>query len=195
MPHGAPAKTLRRNVLELTTSRPPTCKIVGENRSRPRPDETSVREMDAYRFPDTCKNSLFVEIFSLLICVGNCAESDCGAAVPCYEIGPESPETAKFPVKFPVSRELAWRRAPIRTASPANQSLNYRLLGSESDKCPPIGAFCELAVGLYTPNLHNLGAKSSIVSGLHLKYSRFWETRAGDRARSALRGVGRRQPF
>src|SRR5258708_18356204 len=51
-------------------------------------------------------------------------------------------------------------------------------------------AFCELAVRLYTPNLHNLGAKSSIVSGLHLKYSRFLETRARDRARSALRGVG-----
>jgi hypothetical protein len=48
MPHGVPAKTLRPNVLELATSRPPTCKIVGENRSRPRPDETSVREMDAY---------------------------------------------------------------------------------------------------------------------------------------------------
>jgi hypothetical protein len=48
MPHGTPAKTLRRNVLELTTSRPLTCKIVGENRSRPRPDETRVREMDAY---------------------------------------------------------------------------------------------------------------------------------------------------
>src|SRR5258708_11102826 len=51
-------------------------------------------------------------------------------------------------------------------------------------------AFCELAVRLYTPNLHNLGAKSLIVSGLHLKYSRFLETRARDRARSALRGVG-----
>jgi hypothetical protein len=36
-----------------------------------------------------------------------------------------------------------------------------------------------------------LGAKSPIVSGLHLKYSRFLETRGGDRARSALRGVGR----
>src|SRR5437016_5426448 len=61
----------------------------------------------------------------------------------------------------------------------------------ESDKCPPIAAFCELAVRLYTPNLNNLGAKSSIVSGLHLKYSRFSETQAGDQARSALRGVGR----
>jgi len=43
-----------------------------------------------------------------------------------------------------------------------------------------------LAVRLYTPNWHNLGAKSSIVSSPHLKYSRFSETRARDRARSAL---------
>jgi hypothetical protein len=57
------------------------------------------------------KNSLFFETFSLLICVGNCAKSDCGAAVSCYEIGLGSPKIAKFPVKFPVSREFAWRRA------------------------------------------------------------------------------------
>src|SRR5260370_27110063 len=48
-----------------------------------------------------------------------------------------------------------------------------------------------MAVRLYTPNLNNLGAKSPIVSGLHLKYSRFSETTTRDRARSALRGVGR----
>jgi hypothetical protein len=28
-----------------------TCKTVGESRSRPQPDETSVREMDAYVLP------------------------------------------------------------------------------------------------------------------------------------------------
>src|SRR5258706_3264611 len=50
-----------------------------------------------------------------------------------------------------------------------------------------------MAVRLYTPNLNNLGAKSPIVSGLHLKYSRFSETRARDRARSALCG-GRGSP-
>jgi hypothetical protein len=33
--HDAPTKKPHRNVLELTTSRPPTCKIDGENRSRP----------------------------------------------------------------------------------------------------------------------------------------------------------------
>src|SRR5438105_12854755 len=52
-----------------------------------------------------------------------------------------------------------------------------------------MAAFRELAVGLNTPNLNNLGAKSPIVSGRHLNYSRFLETRARDRARSALRGV------
>ena len=44
-----------------------TCKTVGENRSRPQPDETSVREMDAYDLKDLnslipAKNSLFLEI-------------------------------------------------------------------------------------------------------------------------------------
>jgi hypothetical protein len=55
------------------------------------------------------KHSLFLEIFSRLIFVRNCAKSDCGAAVSCYEIDLGSPEIAKFPVKFPVSREFAWR--------------------------------------------------------------------------------------
>src|SRR6266566_9667063 len=48
------------------------CKFVGENRSRPNLKETSVREMDAYIAP---KNSLFFEIFSLIICLGNCARN------------------------------------------------------------------------------------------------------------------------
>src|ERR1700733_1937443 len=60
------------------------------------------------------KNSLFLEIFSLLICVGNWAKSDCSAAVSCYKIGLESPEIAKLPVKFPDNREFAWR--PVRSA-------------------------------------------------------------------------------
>jgi hypothetical protein len=62
------------------------------------------------------KNSLFFEIFSLLIWVGNCAKSDCGAAVSCYEIGPGSPEIAKFPVNFPVSRELQVETGSYLTA-------------------------------------------------------------------------------
>jgi hypothetical protein len=59
---------------------------------------------------------LFFEIFSLLICVGNCAKSRCGTAVYCFEIVSSGPEIAEFPVKFPVSREFAWRpvRSPLR---------------------------------------------------------------------------------
>jgi hypothetical protein len=64
-------------------------------------------------------------------------------------------------------------------------------LGDKFEKCPPIADFCELHVRLYTTNLNNLSAKSPIVSGLHLKYSRFLETATGDRVRSALRGAGR----
>jgi hypothetical protein len=52
--------------------------------------------------------------------------------------------------------------------------------------CPPIAAFLRFCFGLWSLHLHNLRSKSAIVSGKHLKYSRFWETRAGDGARSAL---------
>src|SRR5947209_10210902 len=64
-------------------------------------------------------------------------------------------------------------------------------MGDKSDQCPPVAVVCKLHICLYTPDLNNLGAKSAIVSDLHLKYSRFLETRARDRVRSALRGVGR----
>ena len=59
-----------------------------------------------------------------------------------------------------------------------NRHLEVRILspqpGSHSARdCKPMNPisarqlrlFCELAVHLYTPNLHNLGAKSAIVSG------------------------------
>jgi hypothetical protein len=60
------------------------------------------------------KKSLFLEIFSLLIFAGNCPRSGCSTAASCYEIASRSPNNAKFPVKFPVSREFAWRR--VRSA-------------------------------------------------------------------------------
>src|SRR6266404_3732418 len=60
------------------------------------------------------ENSLFFKIFSLIICVGNCSRSDCSAAVSWYSIVPLSPRIAKFPVKFPDTREFAWRR--VRSA-------------------------------------------------------------------------------
>ena len=50
--------------------------------------------------------------------------------------------------------------------------------------------FCELAIDLRAPKLAAAGPKSPIVSGRYLKYSRFWETTAGDWVRSTLRGGG-----
>jgi hypothetical protein len=41
----APAETPRRNAPELSSS---TRRFIGENRSRPNREETSVHEMDAY---------------------------------------------------------------------------------------------------------------------------------------------------
>jgi hypothetical protein len=45
----------------------------------------------------------------------------------------------------------------------------------------PMAGFCDSVVGLQAPNLATSGAKSPIVSGGYLKYSRFWETPTGDR--------------
>ena len=59
-------------------------------------------------------NCLLFEIFSLLICVGNCAKSRCGTAASCSKIVSGSLGIAIFPVKFPVSREFGWRR--VRSA-------------------------------------------------------------------------------
>jgi hypothetical protein len=79
------------------------------------------------------------------------------------------------------------------TASPANQSDAWRLYPLYPQKCPPMAGFCELAIGLRAPKLDAAGAKSPIVSGGYLKYSRFRETATGDRVRPGLRG-GRRSP-
>src|SRR5260370_41006147 len=51
-----------------------------------------------------------------------------------------------------------------------------------------MAGFYELATGLQAAILGILRAKQPIVSGGHLKNSRFWEIAAGDRVRSALRG-------
>jgi hypothetical protein len=56
------------------------------------------------------KKSLLFEIFSLLIFAGNSPRSGCSTAASCCEIASQSPKN----VKFPVSREFAWRR--VRSA-------------------------------------------------------------------------------
>ena len=72
--------------------------------------------------------------------------------------------------------------------SPARQSVNRRLYSRKSQNCPPIAVFCRLVRRLQAPNCDNLRAKSPIVSGGYLKYSRFRETATGDRVRAGLRG-------
>lgn len=52
-----------------------------------------------------------------------------------------------------------------------------------------MAGFCKLAVSLLAPTFGILRRKEPIVSAVHLKNSRFWETAAGDRVRSALRGL------
>ncbi len=98
-----------------------------------------MREMDAYDMHAvhlkfcrsnsliSLKNSLFFEIFSLIICLGNCARSRCSTVVYCVELGSQGPRIAKFPVKFPVSGEFTWRQvrsalrrrggSPVRTTA------------------------------------------------------------------------------
>ena len=55
------------------------------------------------------KNSLILKTFSLNSCLGNCLRSGCSAAVSWYEIVSLGPRIAKFPGKFPDTREFAWR--------------------------------------------------------------------------------------
>jgi hypothetical protein len=74
---------------------------------------------------------------------------------------------------------------PPRSAS---QSDARRLCPLQRHKGPPMAGFCELAIGLRAPELGSPGAKSPIVSGGYLKYSRFREAGAGDGVRSKLRG-------
>ena len=98
-------------------------------------------------------------------------------------------EFAKFPVKFPVSREFCGRLA--RTAlhrqprSPAFMPI--------SREVPERAANCGLCIW---PPVSRLpfrlfgGAKSPKVSGRFRKYSRFQETTAGDLVRTPLPGEG-----
>jgi hypothetical protein len=72
--------------------------------------------------------------------------------------------------------------------APANQSDAWRFYPLYPQKCSLMAGFCELAIGLRAPKLAAAGAKSAIVSGGYLKYSRFRETATGGRVRPELRG-------
>jgi hypothetical protein len=62
------------------------------------------------------KNSLFLEIISLLIFVGNLPGNRCGTGAFRADIASKSLGIAKFPVNFPVSRELQAETGSYLTA-------------------------------------------------------------------------------
>jgi hypothetical protein len=74
------------------------------------------------------KISLLVELFSLLICIGNFAKRHCGAALSWSDIVGKALENAKLPVKFPDSREFIRRR--VRSAlrrQPASPAFGLKI--------------------------------------------------------------------
>ncbi|SIO47530.1 hypothetical protein SAMN05443247_05916 [Bradyrhizobium erythrophlei] len=129
------------------------------------------------------KKSLYFEIFSLLICVGNCAKSGCGAAVSCYGIGPGSLEIAIFPVKFPVSREFAWRRvrSALRRQPSTRSARDSEHIVGENPAF--LGAFRAFSTCLQNPKYGNSGENLPKVSGQNRRNSRFEETFSGDKFR------------
>src|SRR5260370_38809682 len=68
------------------------------------------------------KTSLLSKIISLLIFAGNLPRSGCGTGVFRSEIASKSVEIAKFPVIFPVSRELQVETGSYLTAHTTIQS-------------------------------------------------------------------------
>jgi hypothetical protein len=107
------------------------------------------------------KNSLFFEIFSLLI------------------------EIAKFPVKLPVIREFAWRRLRSALCRQPGSAVFENFLSSMR-KARQVRAFSSPVVsGDRRSNF--LGRKFPKVSSRIQENSRFLETRPGGRGINALR--------
>jgi hypothetical protein len=123
-----------------------------------------------------------LKYFSLLIRVGNYARSGCGTAAYGFKGPSRSPEIAKFPVKFPVSREFARRqaRSALRRQPASHSTQDSTVENAESAR--QLRLFVSLCSVSILQNSTICGAKSAKVSGEYLKYSRFAETRAGDGA-------------
>ena len=89
-------------------------------------------------------------------------------------------KNAVLPVKFPVSRELVWRR--VRSAlrrQPGSRALDAGLQpGPHRPRNP---GFLRIRLYLQTPDLSISGTKLPIVSSSVREYSRFAEIISGDR--------------
>jgi hypothetical protein len=87
-------------------------------------------DLESDPFLTRCKFSLFLpevsllpKKISLLIFAGNLPRSGCGTGVFHSEIASKSVEIAKFPVNFPVSRELQVETGSYLTAHTTTQPL------------------------------------------------------------------------
>ena len=82
-----------------------------------------MQEMDAYQISlFLLEFSLLPKIISLLIFAGNLLRNGCGTGVFRLQIASKSVEIAKFPVNFPVSRELQVETGSYLTAHTTTQS-------------------------------------------------------------------------
>ena len=106
-------------------------------------------------------------------------KKSCSAAVSSHEIGSGSLKIAKFPVKFPVSREFAWRRvrSPLRRQPGI---LAFGPASQETREWAGNPGFSRIRFRLWPPASPNLRRKLRKVFGLLREYSRFWETMGGD---------------
>jgi hypothetical protein len=96
---------------------------------------------------------------------------------------------AKFPVKFPDSREFAWRRERLALRRQPASPKDGGGTPQRAEK-PAVGGLLQFGAGSLNSQFTKREANSAKVSGDYRKYSHFWETRAGDPIRSPLRAKG-----
>src|SRR6267142_3356304 len=118
MSRGAPAKKPRRNARELATSRPPPENLSARtDRVRTATKQVCKKWTLTFlqvKFPVTGQKFPVPQNIFPVNFRRELSEKGCSTAASCYGIASQSPKNAKFPVKFPVSREFAWRR--VRSA-------------------------------------------------------------------------------
>ena len=143
--------------------------------TRPRTGES----LALIKFPDTADSSPVIRNVFPVSERRELDEKSCGAAVFRFGFGSKGPKIAKFPVKFPVSREFVRRR--VRSALPRQPAI--RAFGQalqEAREWAGSPGFLRVRFRLRTPGSLILRRKLPKVSGLAGEYSCFAETIGGD---------------
>jgi hypothetical protein len=125
------------------------------------------------------EKSLFCKKDSPLIWVGNSTRSPCSTGASCCGGSGMRPKIAKFPVKFPVSREFARRQ--VRSAlrrQPGSHSIQDSVAKNpiKSRKMRAFADFTSVSV----VQSSTICERIREVSGEHAEYPVFQETLAGD---------------